>query len=440
MQIVERNLLPNCPVTRDDIAAAEQIFGPDVGSLKGKTVHRASVPVRMDYANVPASIMSRYQNVTVAGDIMFVNKLPFFVTISRHIKFSTVELLQTQQIKTIMKAVTHVQQTYAKRGFRVTTMLMDGQFDKDGLRGAMATLGITLNVVAADKHVPEVERHIRTIKDRARSVYNMMPFDSLPARIIIELVYYCVFWLNCFPAAGGVSDTLSPRAIIVGTTLDYGKHCKIEFGAYVQTHEAHDNSMATQTTGAIALRPTGNDQGGHYFYSLTTGRVLNRNHWTELPMPAKVIAQVHQMARQAPGVPAITFANRAGVDIDNDDDDDNELDNVDHDILEYDGEENDVDVENDADVAIAGVHEHEGGNESNIENANEDDANDDANNNTSEDNGNNDNVNDDSYEAESEDDRSAVETNVNTHMDEIHGARTGAYDLRARKPQLWAST
>jgi hypothetical protein len=35
--------------------------------------------------------------------------------------------------------------------------------------------------------------------------------------------------------------------------------------------------MATRTTGANALRPTGNAQGGYYFYSLDTGRGLNRN-------------------------------------------------------------------------------------------------------------------------------------------------------------------
>jgi hypothetical protein len=35
LKIVTTNQLPNCPVTRADILAAEHIFGPDVGSLKG---------------------------------------------------------------------------------------------------------------------------------------------------------------------------------------------------------------------------------------------------------------------------------------------------------------------------------------------------------------------------------------------------------------------
>ena len=93
-----------------------------------------------------------------------------------------------------------------------------------------------------------------------------------------------------------MSDTMSPRAIVTGTTMDYGCHCQLEFGEYVQTHEEHDNLMNTRMTGAIALRPTGNAQGGYFFMSLTTGQHLNRYQWTALPMPQEVIDRMHVLA------------------------------------------------------------------------------------------------------------------------------------------------
>jgi len=37
----------------------------------------------------------------------------------------------------------------------------------------------------------------------------------------------------------------------------------LQFGTYVQVHEPHNNSLLPRTTGAIALRPSGNIQGGH---------------------------------------------------------------------------------------------------------------------------------------------------------------------------------
>ena len=38
VEALKSNGLMNCPVTLGDVEAAEQIFGPDIGSLKGKTM------------------------------------------------------------------------------------------------------------------------------------------------------------------------------------------------------------------------------------------------------------------------------------------------------------------------------------------------------------------------------------------------------------------
>ena len=124
------------------------------------------------------------------------------------------------------------------------------------------------------------------------------------------MVYAANYWLNMFPRQGGISKTLSPHILLTGQTWSYTTHCKLEFGDYVQTHEEHDNSMATQTIGAIALRPTGNTQGGYFFFSLSTGRVLNRERWTSLPMPNEVIDRVHRMARQEHGNRGLLFEDR----------------------------------------------------------------------------------------------------------------------------------
>ena len=63
--------------------------------------------------------------------------------------------------------------------------------------------------------------------------------------------------------------------------------------------------------GALALCPTGNAQGGFYFLSLSTGRVLNRLRATAFPMPDHVVDQVHRMARQQKANPGLLFGNRS---------------------------------------------------------------------------------------------------------------------------------
>ena len=92
--------------------------------------------------------------------------------------------------------------------------------------------------------------------------------------------------------------------------MDYNKHCKYEFGQYVQVHDQHDNTMLPRTTGALALRPTGNAQGNFYFFCLTTGRVLNRVHATPLPMPDDVIKRVDMLACRQRANPGLVFGDR----------------------------------------------------------------------------------------------------------------------------------
>jgi hypothetical protein len=441
LHIIEHDLIPNCPITRADVLAAEDIFGPNLGSLKGKTTRITNARTRAEHINIPITIMGRYRNVTIACDIMFVNQIPFFITISRHIKFGTVEMIKSRSAATLIAAVKQVRSAYVKRGFKVTHMLVDGEFET--LRGDAAALGISLNVASRDEHVPEIERFIRTVKERTRCIYNTLKFKRMPPRIIIEMVYHSVFWLNMFPATDGISKTMSPRSIIAGLKLDYHKHCQLEFGTYVQVHEEHDNSMATRTTGAIALRPTGNDQGGYYFFSLATGRRLNRNRWTALPMPADVIDRVHLLARAGNALAGMAFTDRNGQVIDDDDDADDVSYDPDDDSAHND--DDDDHLLHDDDHVIAGVYDEtinqnedidEPGNPDEPDNfALDEEAIEIENENENED----ENENEEEIEIVNED--PTINNNQETDhptiqdMEDQYGARSDQHNLRPRRPR-----
>jgi len=55
---------------------------------------------------------------------------------------------------------------------------------------------------------------------------------------------------------------------MTGQGITYDKHCKVEFGTYIQiqVHEKHNNSLEPRMSGAIALRPSRNKQEGHSTY------------------------------------------------------------------------------------------------------------------------------------------------------------------------------
>ena len=109
--------------------------------------------------------------------------------------------------------------------------------------------------------------------------------------MVAALAEMVVLWLNNFAPKSGISEVYSPRQIVLGTKLDMKKHCKIEFGAYAQVHVENTptNSMSPRTEGCICLGPVGNLQGSVYFMKLSTGHVVIRRQFTELPLTQDVV-------------------------------------------------------------------------------------------------------------------------------------------------------
>ena len=50
---------------------------------------------------IPVTILERYKEMTLAGDIMFINRICFINTISRHLKFMTVEHIANTDVTTL---------------------------------------------------------------------------------------------------------------------------------------------------------------------------------------------------------------------------------------------------------------------------------------------------------------------------------------------------
>ena len=205
-KIANSQLITNLPINHADIAAADCIFGPNLGALKGKMLKHRSVPVDGKIEGVPPSILERFQKVVLAINLMFVNKIPFLITVSRSLHFGTVKSLPNHQAPTVTAALTRVVQTYRQHGFCIATTLADPKFEPL----QMSFGDISFNFCAQNKHIPDIKCCIRMVKDHTRSGYNSLPFEWIPCIMLIHLVGNAAFWLNAFPPSDGVSESLSP--------------------------------------------------------------------------------------------------------------------------------------------------------------------------------------------------------------------------------------
>ena len=296
-RILRNNFIRNCPVTPADALRALTIYGGDVAFHKGTTTkaHAAPHVPTFEAVPLPPPILDNHRNVTVCADFFYVQGNPFLHTISRNIGYRTSSPVPDRSYKTILSELTSVTTLYGTRGFTVRDIHADHEFEC--IRNDM--LPIVLDIVPADGHVGEIERSIRTIKERLRSCVHGLPFKRLPRILLQGMVAHVMQCLNQFPWDNGISDTLSPASIVTGVPLPDFNSLTLEFGSYVQVFEDNNptNTPKARSLGAIALNPTGNANGAYYFLSLASGARISRQQWTVLPMTDTAIARVEALAK-----------------------------------------------------------------------------------------------------------------------------------------------
>ena len=310
------NSIKNNPFTKQDVSLTLDMLGKSQYSYQGKRVRRQPLAVTMNLVPVPPTILNYYKDIELSADVMHVNKIPILVGISKGIHYGSVRALQSMTIPVMETDIKAMMNTYSSRGFCIKVLHVDIQFK--AIKDRNNLIGVRVNVVSRGEHVPEIERFIRVVKERARCYFAMLPVKKIPNIMVIHMIITVVFYINAFVWRQGVSQFLTPMTIVEGVLLDYNLHFSVIFGEYAQVYEGTYNNMRLRTVGAIALGPSGNLQGGVRFYSLLTGKILHRDKesFDILKMPHDSIKRLEYMSRSSPL--GLIFGDRNNVTINDD--------------------------------------------------------------------------------------------------------------------------
>jgi hypothetical protein len=96
-------------------------------------------------------------------DVFFVNKIPFLITLSRKICFTTVTHLSNQKIPKIFTAFRSIFMYYLQKGFQILTVTADNKFATLGKLMFDLPGALSLNVTSANEHESFIEWQIRVV-------------------------------------------------------------------------------------------------------------------------------------------------------------------------------------------------------------------------------------------------------------------------------------
>ena len=144
-----------------------------------------------------------------------------------------------------------IYQMYMLQGFHIVEIAGNGEFAWIADQVASLPTNPILNLAAALEHVGLIEGNIHFLKEKTRSIHHFLPFERIPALMLIHMVLHTVQFMNSFPRKGGLKH-YPPSAIMTGAKLHMSR-LQLKFGSYCQVADEVSpcNSLAARTRGAI---------------------------------------------------------------------------------------------------------------------------------------------------------------------------------------------
>ncbi len=114
--MVPGGMISNCSMTANAVTNAHQIFSPDLAGVSGRAVQRPPESVTTNYVQISRAILEQHQLVTLAVDVMFVNGLPFLVSVARGLNLVTAKFTPFRMAKQLAVGITWMMGLYARGG------------------------------------------------------------------------------------------------------------------------------------------------------------------------------------------------------------------------------------------------------------------------------------------------------------------------------------
>jgi hypothetical protein len=83
--MVSSNMIANCPISLSNVTNANSIFGPDLASIRRKTLRRTPAPVVANYVAVSCSFVGANTVVTLVADVFFIDGTAYLLMVSQRI-------------------------------------------------------------------------------------------------------------------------------------------------------------------------------------------------------------------------------------------------------------------------------------------------------------------------------------------------------------------
>ena len=307
-RMVYNSTMKEFDITTKDIDNMIQIYGTQYADAAGKTTYVPTPTPNPD--NIPDAAAAFVENMkkeplNLYGDIFFVDKMAFLLTVSRPLNYVICTYLKSRSWKDIFQAIATHKNTYSEHGYSIDKLRFDREKGVVCLREHLLNkLGITLDTSAPYQKVSIAERKIRLVKERMRAEIHNLGY-RINRTMLAYLPKYIARRINA-TTSRIIAINVSPTELLSGNKISSKVELKIGFGEYAYVHSqgrVATNGVASRAKVGICLGLSHNQEASAIFYDVSkpaNQTPIIADNFKVAPMPEQILWYMNDLADNKP--------------------------------------------------------------------------------------------------------------------------------------------
>lgn len=278
----------DCPLTSQDVVRHKAIYGGNTLHKRGTMVTSAPKALHRGELILPVP-----RKVSVHTDIVFYETVPILTSVVKPINLvMTTDLVHGSKSSSEVRAALEDQISLLRvRAFEIECVYSDSEAVFKSRNAQLSD--VPISPAPARSHEPVIERAVRVIKERGRSVLASLPFP-VAKKFVKFLVGYVVNRINCMVRTSGIG--VSAREAFRGVKMNFKLDVCLCFGDYCVVSVDSKTMSKARGVDAIALMPCDDGRGGWRFLNLVTLLPITSANYTRFPTPDHVVERMKRVA------------------------------------------------------------------------------------------------------------------------------------------------
>eukprot|EP01034_Spumella_vulgaris_P022924 gene22924-29102_t len=284
---LDANTFSDNHLTSRDYLAMEDIWGPCPNCIQGKMT-------------APAAVSKSRTEPPVVGeklhaDIVFVHGDPYLLAEEDQSLYLAVMKLQLGKSKlSLEREFDALLSHFSSYGHKVKEIYTDHENNLGSTAVHLGHKGVLLTQAPAKGHSPKLERQVRTLRERMRTILTTLRY-TLPNKLYRYLVEYIVTCLN--NGTNSITSNRSPREIITGVKPSLRHSARCTFGEVLWCKVPEPTSKSAPSAElCIFLNHQQSSRGEVLVYVVGRNRVLTRAKFTRAVLSAEIIGLINAIS------------------------------------------------------------------------------------------------------------------------------------------------